>query len=236
MRALQRPRANDSWHRLRQIVVAALLLTASVATSAFRSTDFQSFTDPDFQDFQPRKVIVLVNGATNELRSEIERRLVDALARKGVEAVPYRQVFPPTREWSAEEKAEILRRGSFDSGLIVTIGASASQVIPIATQTHGSANVYGTVSGGTYGGNASSSSTTYNVYGARSVSEFSAVLIEGASGRTAWYADITVKAGGTWFVGPKGDAKGLANGIVKGLESDGHITRREPKKQPPATR
>jgi hypothetical protein len=59
---------------------------------------------------------------------------------------------------------------------------------------------------------------------AKSTAEFSAVLIEIAKNRTAWYVDVTTKAAGTLFVGEKGDAKAIVKGVVESLVKDGHLS------------
>jgi hypothetical protein len=74
-------------------------------------------------------------------------------------------------------------------------------------------------------GTAATNSSTYDIIVARSKADFSAVLIDIATARTAWYADITVKAAGTAFVSEKGDAKGAVKGVIEGLVDDGHLVK-----------
>lgn len=204
----------------------ALLLCLSVPAQAFRFIDVQSFTDPDYVGYQPKKLVVMVIGGTHEVTAEIIERVTTQLAKKGIQAFPARSLFPPTRTWAEADQAAIYEKNEIDSGLIVTVGASASQIIPIATQTYGSSNVFGNVnSSGTFNAQGTSSATSYNIMAAKSKAEFSAVLLDIKRNRTVWYADILVKAQGTLFVSEKGDAKGVVNGIVKGLEDDGHVSQ-----------
>jgi hypothetical protein len=210
----------------KRAALLALLLCLSVPAQAFRSIDVQSFTDPDYVGFQPKKVVVMVVGGSHEVTSEILERVTAQLAKKGIEAFPARSLFPPTRTWTEADQAAIYEKNEIDSGLIVTVGASASQIIPIATQTYGSANVFGNVnSSGSFNAQGTSSSTSYNIMAAKSKAEFSAVLLDIKKNRTAWYADVLVKASGTLFVSEKGDAKGVVNGILEGLEDDGHVSK-----------
>ena len=210
----------------KRAALLALLLCLSVPAQAFRSIDVQSFTDPDYVGFQPKKVVVMVVGGSLEVSSEILERVTAQWAKKGIEAFPARSLFPPTRTWTEADQAAIYEKNEIDSGLIVTVGASASQIIPIATQTYGSANVFGNVnSSGSFNAQGTSSSTSYNIMAAKSKAEFSAVLLDIKKNRTAWYADVLVKASGTLFVSEKGDAKGVVNGILEGLEDDGHVSK-----------
>ena len=203
-----------------------VLFSLSNPAHAFRSIDVQSFTDPDYVGFQPKKVVVMVVGGSHEVTSEILERVTEQLAKKGIQAFPARSLFPPTRTWTEADQAAIYEKNEIDSGLIVTVGASASQIIPIATQTYGSANVFGNVkSSGSFNAQGTSSATSYNIMAAKSKAEFSAVLLDIKKNRTAWYADVLVKASGTLFVSEKGDAKGVVNGILEGLEDDGHVSK-----------
>lgn len=203
-----------------------ILFSLSFPAHGFRSIDVQSFTDPDYIGFQPKKVVVMVVGGTHEVTSEILERVTAQLAKKGIQAFAARKLFPPTRTWTEADQEAIYEKNEIDSGLIITVGASASQIIPVATQTYGSANVFGNVnSSGSFNAQGTSSSTSYNIMGAKSKAEFSAVLLDIKKNRTAWYADVLVKASGTLFVSEKGDAKGVVNGILEGLEDDGHVSK-----------
>lgn len=211
----------------RQFCLASILLLFCSPSNAFRSTKFESYTDPDYKGYTPKRVVLLVASQSFQLREVVKNRLIKSFEKKGVVIIPYRKLFPPTRTWSAEDQVKIYKRENIDSGLIVTAGTSSSAVIPIATQTYGTTNVFGSYgSRGTFHGSANSDSTSYNIYGARSIANFSAVLLDIGKNRTVWYADIVVKASGTAFVSKKGDAKGVTKGIIRGLEKDGHIKKK----------
>ena len=209
----------------RLLVLAALLVMSGTA-SAFRSTDVESYTDPDYKGYQPKKVMLVVENASQEMRMEIEDRLTKEFEKKGVEAIPNRKLFPPTREFSTEDRMKVLEAENVDSVLVVTIGESASQVMAIATQTRGTAQINTKPTyGGGYNSTGTMNSTSQNIYAAKSKAEFSAVLFDTANNRTAWYADVQVKAQGTLFVSEKGDAKGLVGAVIEGLEDDGHLAK-----------
>lgn len=209
----------------RALLFTSLCLWIAVA-HAFRSIDFQSYTDPDFLDYRPKHLLLIVEGGSFETRQQIEERMTKEFAKRGVTVVPVRELFPPTRQWTPSAQEELIAKHGVDSRLVVTVGASASTIIPVATQTYGSASVYGNATGNTFNAHGTSSSTSYNIFSAKSKAEFSAILIENSSNRVAWYADLLVKAGGTLFVSEKGDAKGLVNGVVEALENDGHLPKR----------
>ena len=225
--------------RLKWPAVCVLSLVISQSALAFRSTKVESFTDPEYRDFRPTKVVIMVRNAPNEVRSQVEHRLIDKLADYGVTALRERDLFPPTREWTPETRAIVLEQQGIDSSIIVAMGASSSSIQHIGTQTFAQTNVNATVQAtstsvsptsvnthGTVNGTASTSATSYNIFMARSKADFSAMLIDIKTARTAWYADLTVKAAGTAFVSDKGDAKGAVKGVVEALVDDGHLLKR----------
>jgi len=213
--------------RIRPWVFAVCLLAVSGSAMALRSLTTESFTDPDYKGYTFKKAVLLVQNASIEGRVRIEERLTAALKDHGVELVAYRALFPPTRDWDSGQRAEILQREGVEAELIVTVGATAASVIPVAMQSFGTTHVngsaYSTGNMTQVNGTAFSNSTSYTIVHARSSAEFSAVLLDLTKGKTAWYADISTKAGGTLFVGEKGDDKAVVKGIVEGLEKEGHF-------------
>lgn len=203
------------------LVLTAALMLAATSAHAFRSTKVESTLDPDYRGFRPTKVLLAVENASQEVRSEIEERLTKELGAKGVQVVPNRKLFLPTREYSPQDRLATFEKEGIQAALVVSIGETASSIMAVATQTYGTANIQ--PSGQGY--YATGSSTAVPIYNARSKAEFSAVLFDVAKNRAAWYADVLVKAQGTLFVSEKGDAKGLVKGVVEGLEDDGLVAK-----------
>jgi len=208
-----------------------ILIIFTADSLAFRSSDYESYIDPDFVNFKPKSLLIVVQNASRSMTMEINERTEKYFSKKNISTSSYSQIFPPTRQWSAEEMSKRIEVQGIDGILIITVGASARSVIPIATKTFSRTNINGSVNttnpyNNTFNANANTNSTSYNVYSAKSKAEFSAVLMETESFRTAWYADVIVKAGGTLFVSEKGDAKGVTKTIVKALEKDGHIKKK----------
>lgn len=186
-------------------------------TYALRSTDTESFTDPDYRGYVPSKVVLIVDNASNSVRKEIEIKTKRELEKAGVSVVFYRDIFPPTREWTVEEQNDVFIRDAIDSGIVITFGTRSKSVRDVGTQTFGSANF------NSYGG--SGSATSVKLKREKSVAEFNAVMIDLKSNKTAWYVDITTKAGGALFVGEKQDARAAVNGIIDELRKNGHLPK-----------
>lgn len=207
------------------LVVAMLVLAAGEPAHAFRSTSSESYTDPDFKGFHPKRMLIVVNDADSEMRQEIETRFAAAMQKKGVSVVTARALFPPTREWTAEAQAQILAKEQVEAVMVIAVGAHARAVIPVMTQQHNTTTVNTSVYGNSAQATGTSTSTAVPIYGAKSKAAFSAVMRDVATGRIAWYADVTVKASGTLFVSDKGDAKGVVGEVAEALGKDGHLSR-----------
>jgi len=207
------------------ISILFLGLVTSESTYARRSTTQESFTDPDYKNYRPKNVVLIVISEDTEVRLEIEKRMTKVLAENGLTVARHVELFPPTREWTAEAQMEIYAREKIEAELIITVGASSASIIPMATQTHSSSNAYGSYNSGNFNTTGSGSSTSYNLVKANSNASFSAVLLDVNANRVAWYSDIFTKAQGTMYVGAKGDAKAVAKAVSEGLTENGHIIK-----------
>ena len=207
------------------LVALAFLLVALAlpeASNAFRSTKQESHTDPDYLDYQPKSVTILVLAENFEARTVIEERLTKELEKRGIKVYLHDNLFPPTREWDDMQRGEIFDRYSIEAGIIVGVGASSQEISQVGSQTWGNATAT------SYGNStsASGSSTTTAIIKAKSNASFSGLLVDLSENRIAWTSDIYTKASGTFFVGGKGDAKAAAKGIIKGLIESGHIPKK----------
>lgn len=194
-----------------------LLCAISGIAHAFRGIDVESYTDPDYKAYVPKKVLLVVQSQSVELRAELERKAQQEIEQVGFSVVKFRELFPPTRDWSQEQINDICQKEGVDSSLVISSGERSESIRQIGTQSFGSANYSGSNS------SVNGSASTVKVNKAKSVAEFSAVLIEQSSGRKVWYADITVKAGGTLFVGAEKDARAAVDAVVEYLGKDGHL-------------
>lgn len=205
---------------------AAILLISSLllcgTAHAFRSTEAKSYTDPDYKEYIPKRVVLIVQNTSNEMRKEIEHRAQEALHEKGITVIFYRDLFSPTRDWGKADHAAVFAREGIDSSFIISLGVRSEFVSPMAAfGTTNISNAYGT---------GTASTTTVMINSAKSKAEFSAVLIDIANARTAWYADITISAGGTLFVGANKDARAAVDGLLEELVKEGHLPGAMPPK------
>jgi hypothetical protein len=217
-------------HHAKAIGVLALIIflvaiSFSDASYAFRSTKQESYTDPDYLDYQPKTVVVQVVAENFEARQIIEERLTADLEKRGIKVYLHNELFPPTRDWDDAKRREIFERYSIEAGIVVGVGASSQQIAQVGSYTSGSATATSSGSSSTAYG----SSTTTPIISASSNAAFSGLLIDLSENRIAWTSDIYTKASGTLFVGGKGDAKAAAKGIIDGLIEDNHLAKKKRK-------
>jgi hypothetical protein len=213
-------------------------MLAPATADAFRSTKQESFTDPDYLEFKPKTVVILVRSDNLEMRKIVEKRVTSDLEKRGIKVFLMSKLFPPTREWDDAQRSDIYKRYSIDAGIIVAFGESSQKVSQIGSRTWGNAtaNTRGNATANTRGSTtdikfdstttAYGSSTTTAIVTAKGDASFSAIMVDVREQRIAWTTDIYTKAGGTLFVGGKGDAKAAAKAVVKGLIADGHIPKK----------
>jgi len=202
-------------------------LLAPESALALRSTKEKGYTDPDYTGFAPKSIVLVVLSDDLEVRDAVEKKLVRDLGKKGIIVHLNYDLFPPTREWTKEHQQSVYERESIEAGIVFTVGASATSVMPFLTQTHYSGNVFGSYDGysgfNAYG---SGSSTSVTFTYVRSKGVFSAVLVDLFENRIAWYSDISTKAGGLLFAGSIKDARAAAGAVTKSLKAHGHIRKK----------
>ncbi len=205
-----------------RLVIQAILFTfftlLAFNATAFRNTQVESSTDPDFEAYRPVRILVLIENVPEEARKEAHRRLVKAFSRANIAVQSYADVFPESRHWDYAERQARLKAHNIDSVLAVTGGESLLTWFPIANRSIPNSSAYATTR--TYSGQGAP-----KVTGARSRAKFRAVLYNTAEDRIVWSASVITKASGTLFVSEKGNGKGGAIGIIRALKRDRHLRK-----------
>ena len=165
---------------MRVMALVFLVVFASNA-SALRSTDFEAYTDPDFLDYRFDKILFVSEGdfETNKVVGKI---LTKEFSKRKVSVLEARRLFPPTREWSAEDRNRILKENGIDAVLVVTPGAASALIIPAMSVTYGSGS--GNVNSDSGNFSITGTASSHQIYSASSSAGFSAVLFDVNSSRT----------------------------------------------------
>ncbi len=154
------------------------------------STSMTSFKDPDYQNTEFKRILVVANTNDLEDRQKLESKMVEAFSEIGVYALESYKLFPPTRELTNEEKVDLLLKNNIDSFISISVGESGVSNVYIpqtssTTKTEGDVNVYGNTarykekSTTTYQGG-------YTVY--KPWAEFETKFYDVSNGRMAWIA------------------------------------------------
>ena len=154
------------------------------------STKMTSFKDPDYQNTEFKRILVVANTSDLEDRQKLESKMVEAFTEIGVYALESYKLFPPTRELTDEQKVDLLLKNNIDSFISISVGESGVSAVYIpqtssTTKTEGNVNVYGNTA--RY---KEKSTTTYQ--GGYTVhkpwAQFETKLYDVSNGRMAWIA------------------------------------------------
>jgi hypothetical protein len=167
------------------ICIFGIFLFASCA-----STRITSFKDPDYQNTEFKRILVVANTNDLEDRQKLESKMVEDFSDVGVYALESYKLFPPTRELTDEEKVDLLLKNNIDSFISISVGESGVSEVYIpqtssTTKTEGNVNVYGNTA--RY---KEKSTTTYQ--GGYTVhkpwAQFETKLYDVSNGHMAWIA------------------------------------------------
>ncbi|MGI9199602.1 MAG: hypothetical protein ACR2QL_00985 [Woeseiaceae bacterium] len=195
----------------RVTVRTAVVLTMVITLSAFRSTDVEGYTDPDFIGYKFDTIVLQLPNASIDFKQHIVKRLSKDLKKNGVRVLLHEDLFTPTREWDQQSSAEVYARHSVDAGIVVTIGSAGSDSTP------GMVMYNQTTVGGTTTGYVTQTSV------ARDHVDFEIAIVDATSMRTVWLGNLSTRGAGLLFVGPKDTAKSLSKNLIKEWKRAGHL-------------
>lgn len=182
-----------------------------VSLSAFRHTDVEGYTDPDFVGFTFTNVVVQMPNATLDLEKRVTKYLRDKLEKKGVRVFLHDELFAPTRQWDQESSTAVYERHNIDAGIVITIGASGSGTTPGMIMYNAT----------TFGGSTTGYASQISI--ARDHTSFEIAIVDAQSMRTVWIGELDTRGAGLLFVGNKSTAKGLVKGLLREWKTAGHL-------------
>ena len=193
------------------ILKVTFAFTAVLFLSAFRHTDIEGYTDPNYVGYTFRTLVVQFPNASLSFRKHALRQLNKNLKKHRIRILQHDELFAPTREWSEEATRSIYEQHGVDAGLVITLGSTGSETTPGAVLYNGS-----TVGGTTTG---YATQVTYHSDHA----SFEIALVDIDSKDTVWIGELDTRGAGLMFVGSKSTAKGLTKGLVKEWKRVGHL-------------
>jgi len=169
-------------------IVVSFIVTVILFGCA--STSMTRFKDPDYQNAHFKRVLIIA--ITNNFgdRQKLESKMVKAFSIVGIYALESYKLFPPTRDLTNKEKANLLHHNNMDALLLMSPGTNgvSSYYVPITsstTTTEGNIQVSG------HTGYYSQESTTTHQGGYtlhKPWANFQTKLIDASNGKTVWIA------------------------------------------------
>ncbi len=199
---------NSTFRTFLRIVMALSLV---LSLSAFRHTDIEGYTDPDFIDFKFDTVVLQLPNASIDFKRHVVKRLTRQLKKKGIRVLLHDDLFAPTREWDQQSSAKVYELHGVDAGIVITLGSSGSDTTP------GMVMYNATTTGATTTGFATQ--VTY----AHDYASFEIAIVDTESMRTVWVGNLATRGSGLLFVGAKSTAKSLAKNLVREWKRVGHL-------------
>ena len=198
---------NASRPVLQTLLALALILTMS----AFRHTDVEGYTDPDFVGFKFQTVVLHLPNASLEFKRHVVKRLTKSLRKLGVRVLLHDDLFAPTREWDEASSAAIYDRNGVDAGIVITVGSKGTK------ETPGMVLYNARTIGGVTTGHATQTTFVHDY------ADFEIAIVDTKSRRTVWIGGLSTRGSGLLFVGPKSTSKGLVKGLMREWKQAGHI-------------
>lgn len=213
-------------------ILAATLVSATLLGCA--SSKVTSVRDPAFQGRTFQRVVVVAPFTDLDKRATAENAFVAQLRKHGVDAMPSLQVLPPTRTYTGDEQAAIMKKTGADGVLVLTMTNQYADTtyVPGQTRTTGVTSTSSSGSSSVSPGSSSSSKTSTTVWGSVTTQDpgyyvsmprvaFEMRLVDEASGATAWLG--TSFTAGDQFAGWSTLMDSLAAESVARMAADGVV-------------
>ena len=196
---------------MKTLIKIVSILGIALALSAFRHTDVQGHTDPDYVGYKFTNIVLQMPNASIDFEKRVTKLLTGKLKKSGVRVFLHNDLFPPTREWDQQKSAEIYKRNNIDAGVVIMLGRAGSETTP------GMVMFNSTTYGGTTTGYANQVSFSYDH------ASFEIAIVDAQSMDTVWIGELDTRGAGLLFTGSKSTAKGLVKGLIREWKSAGHL-------------
>ena len=206
-------------------LVAIIIVSSQLLFIGCASTQITSFKDPDYQNSNFKRILIVANTNDLENRQQLETKMVESFSKEGIFALESYKLFPPTREFTNDEKVSLMLKNNIDAYISISVGESGVSQVYIpqtssTTKTEGNVNVYGNSA------NYKQKSTTtydegYTVE--KPWAKITTNLYDVSNGKMAWIA--TSYTGGNAYASKKTIVNSYSNKIVEKLLEEGLVIK-----------
>ncbi len=192
---------------------------------ATASTDFEGFTDPDYRNgFKAKDIIVISEDLSLSNQKLLINRLKSSFSDYDIDVIGGIDIFPPTREYTSEEKNKIIQGTGADAILYIKVESIDYSTRHVPVQYHeGEKESYVVKSGDT--AKITTKDTSYTS-GGYSVSkpwmDYDVTLKDAKNGKTIWIAEGYT--GGNAFASYTTLIKDLAKELPDDLYNSGLLS------------
>jgi hypothetical protein len=207
------------------LLVAIIIVSSQLLFLGCASTKITSFKDPDYQNTNFKRILIVANTNDIENRQLLETKMVESFSKEGIFALESYKLFPPTREFTGDEKVSLMLKNNIDAYISISVGESGVSQVYIpqtssTTKTEGNVNVYGNSA------NYKQKSTTtydegYTVE--KPWAKITTNLYDVSNGKMAWIA--TSYTGGNAYASKKTIVNSYSNKIVEKLLEEGLVIK-----------
>ncbi len=191
------------------------VLLFSILISGCVSTQVISYSDPDFVNYKIRKVAV--QGNKTQFSHVLQSKLIEALKKRGVQAVLVNRIAPPTRRYALGEVARRLKAVGYEVILDVRLTDADRQTRYLGTYNTFNAYSFG---GSTYGYMSSIPMTQTTAY-----TKVDARLFEAGTGKNIWIGSFTTQANDALTANIGAMSDNMVQSIIKDLAAKGHLDK-----------
>jgi hypothetical protein len=150
-------------------------------------TNLASYIDTEYKTRAFKKVLVLAPLENLQYRQKIETEITKGLRYKGFKVFIGGDLFPPTRQWSDEERLKVIQENKIDCFLIIQIKDAGYEEAYIPPSTNTSTRGRATTSGNLTRYKETTTTTQSGGYNVKLPwADFEAKLIDADNGQTAW--------------------------------------------------
>lgn len=187
---------------------------AIVLLSAFRHTDIEGHTDPDYVGYKFQTVVVQFPNSSLSFKKVAIKQLKKHFKKYKVKMYEHDKLFAPTREWTEASSRAIYEKYGIDAGLVITLGSAGSDSTPGAVLYNAS----------TVGGTTTGYATQVTFH--RDKASFEIALVDVGTKDTVWIGELDTRGAGLLFTGSKSTAKGLVKGVIREWKKAGHLSKK----------
>ena len=196
---------------MRQLLLAIILAT----TAGCASTKMTSYSDPSFKGAKYSNFVVHTPNADLESQSLISSGVCEALVSAGARCTSALEIFPPTRHYSNDDKAEVLRSLGVDGYLLIALGGGSFSSQHLGSQSFGTTSVYGN--------SAATNISSVSAYSYSRREGYDLVLVDTETLLKAWIGGARTTGQGLINVTDEAFAESLGSELADSLRAAGHL-------------